>query len=68
VTPRGSGQGGDLGQMLINPQMDTQLNTPVYPVIVGANCIRPPQIQVVFPIYSADYYHHLKYRCIRISI
>jgi hypothetical protein len=48
--------------------MDTQSNAPVYPVIVGANCIRSPMIQVVFPIYGADYFHHLKYRCIRMSI
>jgi hypothetical protein len=65
VTPWGSGQGGDLGQMLINPQMDTQSNTPVYSVIVGANCIRPPMIQIVFPIYGADYFPYLKYRYIR---
>ena len=65
MTPRGSGQGGDLGQMLINQQMDTQLNTPVYSVIVGANCIRPPMIQVVFTIYGADYFPYLKYRYIR---
>ncbi len=65
MTPLGSGQGGDIGQLNINPQIDTQLNTPVYPVMVGANCIRPPMIHVVFTIYGADYFHHLKYRYIR---
>ena len=43
-----------------NKKIDTQSNTPVYPVIVGANCIRPPMIQVIFPINGADYFHHLK--------
>ena len=65
MTPLGSGQGGDLGQMLINPKIDTQLNTPVYPVMVGANRIRPPMIQVVFHIYGADFFPYLKYRYIR---